>query len=443
MDKKFSDLFDNWHMYMQKMDRLYERLGVLFMDLGIQKGDVRIITFISSAWCGEIRFHDSNGVSSRSQKYLKTNDKHLAEDHLIELFDIKREQSIFTFESLSSHIKSYDEFGMILHGNEEIYSYGIVVQYHQLEYSKIIFELLNQISFYCRNVLDNEKFEIEEYMLANLVYVAFKKQIDIDFYNTLASSNYEKIAASGGILINHGAQQYDLQISFNEKYPLEIKNVRQIRKLLEMTTDKLFLIAENGNVIGISDYRYCSDNFDYILFSGHQVWSYHNNDKELLSYKEGKYTFIFDNNRNFIVDFPNNFIDEIHYGYLNSILYGIRQQKRGTLLIISDEAKNEVERLCHMGRGYAINPIDLKNPGSKNLLSSLISIDGAIFIDINLLCYGVGVILDGIAVKTGLSSRGARYNSAKCYIDNKGSEKFVAIVVSEDDTIDIIYHKDE
>ena len=425
------------------MDKLYERLAVLFADLGIPKGDVRIITFISSTWRGEMRFHDSNGVSSCSQPCLKTNDKYLAEDYLIELFEIQREQSIFTFDSRSAHIKSYDEFGMIHHGNEEIYSYGIVIQYHQLESSKIIFELLKQISFYCRNVLDNEKFEIEEYILANLVYVAFKKQIDIDFYNTLASSHYEKRAASGGILINNGKQQYDLQIMFSEKYPLEIKNVRQIRKLLEMTTDRLFLIAENGSVIGISDYRYYSDSFEYFLFNGHQIWSYHKNGKELLSYKEGKYTFIFDYNRNFIADFPNNFIDEINYEYLNSILYEIRQQKRGTLLIISDEAKDEVERLCYMGRGYAINPVDLKNPGSKNLLSSITSIDGAIFIDINLLCYGVGVILDGIAVKTGLSSRGARYNSAKCYIDNKGSEKFVAVVVSEDETIDIIYHKDE
>jgi hypothetical protein len=48
-----------------------------------------------------------------------------------------------------------------------------------------------------------------------------------------------------------------------------------------------------------------------------------------------------------------------------------------------------------------------------------------------------------MAVKTGLSARGARYNSAQCYIDNKGYEKFVAVVVSDDETIDILYNKEK
>jgi len=111
--------------------------------------------------------------------------------------------------------------------------------------------------------------------------------------------------------------------------------------------------------------------------------------------------------------------------------------------IISDEAKSEAERLCNLGRGYAIKPVDLKSLGRKNLLASITAIDGAAFIDTNFMCYGVGIILDGIAVKTGLSSRGARYNSAQCYIDNQDHEKFVAVVVSDDETIDILYRKPE
>ena len=95
------------------------------------------------------------------------------------------------------------------------------------------------------------------------------------------------------------------------------------------------------------------------------------------------------------------------------------------------------------GRGYAIEPVDLKLPGNKNLLSSITAIDGAIFLDTNLVCFGVGVILDGIAVNTGLSARGARYNSAQCYIDNKGYEEVAAVVVSDDETTDIIYKSAE
>jgi hypothetical protein len=175
-------------------------------------------------------------------------------------------------------------------------------------------------------------------------------------------------------------------------------------------------------------------------FNGHQRWSYYKNAKELLSYKEGKYTFIFDNHRNFLFSFPKNFISDNNYKYFNSILHAIRQQKHGTILIISDEAQIEVERLCKFGRGYAIKPVDLKSPGGRTLLSSITAIAGAIFLDTDFLCYGVGVILDGIAVSTGLNARGARYNSAQCYIDNKEHQKFTAVVVSDDESIDILHN---
>jgi hypothetical protein len=277
--------------------------------------------------------------------------------------------------------------------------------------------------------------------LANIVYVALKKQIDIDFYNTLASSHYEKRVASGGILLTSGTEQCDLKIHFHETYPLEVKNVKQIRKLLEMTTNELFLISKNGEVIGLGGYGDVSGDFELFTFNGHQRWSYYKNYKEFVSYKEGKYTFIFDNTRNFLSNFPNNFINDKNYKYLNMIIYEIRQHKYGTMLIITDEAEAEVERLCKLGRGYAIKAVDLKIPDSRRLLPSITLIDGAIFLDRNFLCYGVGIILDGIAVNTGLSARGARYNSAQCYIDNKADEQFTAVVISDDETIDILYNK--
>ena len=439
MESKFSELFDSWYVYIQKMGELYERLGVLLTDLGITKEDVRIITFISSVLRCELKFYDSSGTPRSVQQYLTTSDKDIAQEHFIELFNIKREHAIFSFDVHSTHINAYDEFGVIHQGNEDICAYGIIIQYNKLESSTIIFELLNQIILYCRNVLDNKKFEIEEYMLANIVYVALKKKIDIDFYNTLAASHYEKRVTSGKILLLNAGQQPDLKISFNETYPLEIKNVKQIRKLIEMSTDQFVLVSKNGHVIGLDAYENFSGDFEFFLFNGHQRWSYYQNGMELLSYKEGKYTFVFDNDRNFISSFPKNFIAIYNYEYLNSILYDIMQQKRGSLLIISEEAQAEVERLCTFGRGYAIQGLDLKLPGNRALLSSITAIDGAIFLDTNFLCYGVGMILDGIAVKQGLSARGARYNSAQCYIDNKEHEKVVAVVVSDDETIDIVY----
>jgi len=438
MDKKSAEIFDNWHIYVQKMDKLYERLGILFTDLGIKKSEVRIIAFINSLWRGEIKYYDSNKISHTSPKCIKTKEKHIAEEYLSELFEIDKQQAVFTFDTGPAHVESYDEFGMLPQMYEENSFYGIAVQYHQINSSKLLYELLNQISIYCINVLDNENFEIEDYRLVNLVYTSLKTQIDVDFYNTLAASSYERRVAFGGILLVDETQACDLKITFEEQYPLDIKNVRQIRKMLEMTGDEFYLIARNGHIIGIGN---CGGDCDLFQFSGHQMWSYHEGGRELLIYNEGNYTFIFDDNKNFISDFPENFIDKRNFEHLNDILHIIKQQKYGTLLIISDKAKTEVERLCEMKRGYAIKPVDLKLAHNKKLLPNITSIDGAIFMDTDFYCYGVGIILDGIAIKAGLSSRGSRYNSAKCYIDNKKYEKFIAIVISEDETIDIIYNK--
>jgi fructose-1,6-bisphosphatase len=162
MDNKFAELFENWHSYAQKMSGLYERLGVLFTDLGIPKGDVRIIAFISSAWRGELKFYDANGSSRSTPQYLQTKDTRLAEDHLRTVFQMHQEHAIFTFDSHSPHVKAYDEFGMLHHGHEDIRSYGIVIQYNQLQSSRILFELMNQVSFFCRNILDDKLFEVEE-----------------------------------------------------------------------------------------------------------------------------------------------------------------------------------------------------------------------------------------------------------------------------------------
>jgi hypothetical protein len=64
------------------------------------------------------------------------------------------------------------------------------------------------------------------------------------------------------------------------------------------------------------------------------------------------------------------------------------------------------------------------------------AIDGAVMIDPSATCYAIGVILDGVASQKGNAARGARYNSAIRYVD--GRDGFLAIVVSEDGSIDLI-----
>ena len=434
MESKIIRLFASWDRFLPKLMHASQRTLAHLSDLGIPAEDVRIIVFLSSEEYGELRYFDSEGGRHAIREYIDVAEESAAEERLSELFGICRSNSVFSFDLHSIQRTAYDEFGIIHQDSGEVIASGAVIECPHLASSGIVFELLTQFAGYFKSILDIENYEFREYALTNLVYASLKKTINVDVFNTLAASQYERRVAFGGILLVGEGMQYDLMMRFKEKYPLETKNVRQIRKLLEMTTDKLRLIVLDGQVVGLGACEGC----ELFQFNGHQKWSYYAGGRELLTYKEGKYTLILSGKENFYPDFPEGFIKPGDAGHLNSILHEIRQQKHGTLLIISDEAETEVNRLSMLGRGYEIDPIDLKESENRKLLASITSIDGALFTDTSFVCYGVGVILDGIAIKPGLSYRGSRYNSAKCYIDGKEGGKYVSVVISEDETIDII-----
>lgn len=68
------------------------------------------------------------------------------------------------------------------------------------------------------------------------------------------------------------------------------------------------------------------------------------------------------------------------------------------------------------------------------------SIDGALIIGFDGMCYALGAILDGIASEDSQRGRGARYNSGLAYVDTqyKQGEDCLIAVISEDETIDIL-----
>ena len=75
---------------------------------------------------------------------------------------------------------------------------------------------------------------------------------------------------------------------------------------------------------------------------------------------------------------------------------------------------------------------------SQSLISHLSNIDGAILISPEGIIYAFGVILDGQASKNGNSARGARYNSAIRYVDEKSRKvNCLALIVSEDGYVDL------
>jgi hypothetical protein len=106
------------------------------------------------------------------------------------------------------------------------------------------------------------------------------------------------------------------------------------------------------------------------------------------------------------------------------------EESHGTLLIISESAASEAQRLSEQGTPVA--PCLL----TPDLLRHLTTIDGATLLSPDGMCHGIGTIFDERATRSGDPGRGSRFNSAARYVQSEWP--CLAIVVSEDGGIDFI-----
>lgn len=247
-----------------------------------------------------------------------------------------------------------------------------------------------------------------------------------------------------------------MDIKFEEPVELSYKNFRQIRKLLEMSKFDMCLVLKciwnseiinpKFEIVGITKQNNIKQDRVFKI-SGHMEWKLYYDGKPALKYQEGRYLIL--NEKEFNYDKIDSIITRIfkvdrkENEKIINIVESSLCQEHGTTLIFAEDAKVETKRLCNVKRGIKIEKLDLSI--DLNIIKNITSIDGAIMIDKNSFCYGIGVILDGNAVVKGSTARGARYNSAYNYIASKKKEKkkYIAIVLSEDKTIDIITTEDD
>lgn len=233
-----------------------------------------------------------------------------------------------------------------------------------------------------------------------------------------------------------------------------IYKLRAIRKLLEIANDKFALIVhwktieENPfpvfEVVGfakVEDYHQCVQ----FQILGYLHWRLLDGEKPMLNYRQGRYIVVKED------EFDDKYLRQCLHNIfggneepdkIHNIINEALKQLHGTTLIITSDAKNEVLRLCSKNRGYQIEEIELDKQSS--LVNNITAIDGAIMMDEHGNCFGIGVILDGKCIVSGNQARGARYNSAYNYIAIMGKNKksAIALVISEDRTVDVITSSD-
>lgn len=318
-------------------------------------------------------------------------------------------------------------------------------------------QVMNEISHRNHLVLDNLDFELFNYKETlrrsanNFIASSIDQSTILNLFehiNNISSLYYENNVSRGKIVftkqssIKKGHRNIEQILLLEQK--VSLYNTRLIRKLLEMSKSGVALLSDGKYVYGICR---IIGNFDYHLediflidFLDLYEWNFIYNKKILI--KTSHYEVYLPQNEISYMEFRlrlKELFPKISSKSINRLLLIMNkatEQKNGTMIVISKNAKSEINRL--KDQGFLVKPKVI----TPDIVKKITSIDGAVLIDTDCICYGIGVILDGMASGNGDTSRGARYNSAIRYIetirDNKNYSDCLAIVISEDGYVDLV-----
>lgn len=258
--------------------------------------------------------------------------------------------------------------------------------------------------------------------------------------NEIASMKYEGAVGIGKIIITPKDHK-NVKLTLQLKEPIKISNYRKVRKFLELSDNQTSIVSDSALIYGLGEirgkYNPQEENLFEIGFTSHFKWeiSHDNNPLMIVEYREPSLPVEKINRDKFYSDFLRLFsgITKEQIDDLWDVAMEATKQKHGTMLVVSDDAENESERLEK--QSLALKPLKLND----KIIQQITAIDGAVLLDRNTICFAIGVILDGLATDKGDSSRGARFNSAIRYYEQAKSKTSIAIViVSEDGMINLI-----
>ncbi|MEL6494155.1 MAG: diadenylate cyclase [Cyanobacteria bacterium J06623_7] len=259
------------------------------------------------------------------------------------------------------------------------------------------------------------------------------------FANAIAAERYEGAASEGRLIICQ-RDRTDIAAKVKLAKPIKIYNYRAIRKLLEVSSNNMALLCDIETVWGLGlpldTYQPSSESLFEIRFAEHHTWELVHAENIMLrvKYRQARLPRARFDRRLFCDRVHQLFeVDRATSNLLVKAVEAAVEQRHGTMLVITPEAEAETHRLT--AQSTVIEPV----VASQSIISHLSSVDGAILISPAGTVYSFGVILDGQASKNGNPARGARYNSAIRYVDEKSSNQIncLALIVSEDGYVDL------
>lgn len=255
-----------------------------------------------------------------------------------------------------------------------------------------------------------------------------------DACNIIASFPYEKRDGLGRMIVAdrvHPAVETVLEY----KFPMLVNAHRRVRKLLEMCSGGLSILCDSRYAWGLGRFdesKYDPSRMDVCVveFKGRHHWQMSHLGNVLMDVRYGNPSLpqaAVDMNV-FRTALRKQFEEGFDASTLCDVVKIAVEALHGAIVVITKDAAAECERL--VGK-MGIQPFDY----NQEALRGAMSIDGAIMVDLQGVCHGVGLILDGSAAPQENPARGARYNSVRRYMD--AHPNCVIMVVSEDGMINV------
>lgn len=271
--------------------------------------------------------------------------------------------------------------------------------------------------------------------------IALYENINLSLLNILSElsyTTYEKSNSEGLIYFTNNISNVDFQFKFDNFEDFGFfsqNNMKLIRKLLELSSVKkgLGIITDTNRIYGIGSIKPGYMNYN-VSFEDDHKWILSKDDVELLTMKDN--SVLFANSRLTSSNFNNyisNIFPQLEDTDISSDIFAIIKtlikQQKGTILVVMKDAEKYINRYRDLA--MLIEPVKLDE---KNV-EKLSSIDGAIIMDENCICYGFGVVLDGIDTGSGNRGRGSRYNSSERfynYCKNENNADLFIFILSDD-----------
>ena len=255
--------------------------------------------------------------------------------------------------------------------------------------------------------------------------------------NYISSLKYEGDSSVGKMVICK-ADHPNIDIVLKLTKPVQLRNHKGVRKLLEIASDELHLHSDGTQIMGLSrlvgDYNPQREDLFVVSFTGSHKWELLHYDQIVMNVKDTNPGFQHPKiNKSQFDDLLERTFQNIPSKNRTDVWRMVNEsikQKHGALIIITSEAEEESKRLEQQSTKIEPTLLD------EDLIRKVTSIDGAVLLDPSGVCHSIGVILDGLSVPKGDPARGSRFNSAVRYVEMKKG-KCVAVIVSEDGMADL------